>query len=91
MGTDFVFQMKCTIFWLTIGLRVYLGLYVPDFPKNTSKYFFLYPSTFQSKTPSFEVVFVNKSTQNMKKRILARNNGKLSQKYICHMSLEKFK
>ena len=39
MGTDFFLQVKCTIFWLNIGLRVYLDLYVPDFPKSTSKYF----------------------------------------------------
>ena len=45
MGTEFVPQGKCTIFWLNRGLRVYLDLYVSDFPKSISKYF-LYPSTF---------------------------------------------
>ena len=49
-GTDFVPQGKCTIFWLNRGLRVYLDFYVSDFPKSISKYF-LYPSTFYSKTP----------------------------------------
>ena len=38
MGTDFVLQVKCTIFWLKRGLRVHLGLYAPDCPKSTSKY-----------------------------------------------------
>ena len=28
--TDFVLQIKCTIFWLYIGLRIYFDLYVPD-------------------------------------------------------------
>ena len=31
MDTGFVLQVKCTIFWFNIGLRVYLDLYVPDF------------------------------------------------------------
>ena len=38
MCTDFVCQVKCTISWLNRGLRVYLDLYVLDFPKSTSKY-----------------------------------------------------
>ena len=41
MGIDFVFKVKCTIFWLNIGLRVYLDLYRPDFPKSTCKYFII--------------------------------------------------
>ena len=41
MGTDFVLQVKCTKFWLNIGLRVYSDLYIPDFPKSTSKYFII--------------------------------------------------
>ena len=32
------FQVTCTIFWLNISFRVHLDLYVPDFPKSTSKY-----------------------------------------------------
>ena len=32
---DFVFQVKCTIFWLNRGLTVYLYLCEPDFPKST--------------------------------------------------------
>ena len=36
----FLLQVKCTIFWLKIGLRVYLDLYAPDFPNSTSKYLF---------------------------------------------------
>ena len=39
MGTDFVLQVTCTIFWLKRGLRVHLGLYAPDCPKSTAKYF----------------------------------------------------
>ena len=50
MGTDFVIQVKFTIFWLNRGLRVYLDLYASDFPKSTSQYF-LHPSTFKSQTP----------------------------------------
>ena len=41
MYTDFVLQVKCTIFWLNSGLMVYLDLYAPDFPKSTSKYLLL--------------------------------------------------
>ena len=41
MGTDFVLQVKCTIFWLKRGWRVHLDLYAPDFPKSTSMYLFL--------------------------------------------------
>ena len=40
LDTDIVHQVKCTIFWLNIGLGVYLDLYVPDFSKSTSKSFF---------------------------------------------------
>ena len=32
----------CTIFWLNIVLRVYLDLYVPDFQKSTSRYYFIW-------------------------------------------------
>ena len=53
--------------------------------------FFLYPSTFYTKTPSFGGVIVNKNTKKMQKLILAKKNGKLSQKYIFNMSLEKLK
>ena len=63
MCADFNLHVKFTIFWLHIGLRVYLDLHVPYFPKSTSKYFFFYPSTFYSKTPSFGGVFVNKNTK----------------------------
>ena len=62
----FFFKVKYTIFWLNIGLRVYINLYVQDFPKSTSKYFFFYPSTFQSRTLYFGGVFVNKNTQKKK-------------------------
>ena len=65
MGTDFVLQIKCTIFWLNRGLREYLDLYAPDFPKSTSKYF-LHPSTFSLKHPFLEV-FLIKTTQIMLK------------------------
>ena len=41
MDPDFVVQVKYTIFWLNIGLRVYLDLYAPDFSKTTSKYLFV--------------------------------------------------
>ena len=38
MDTDFV--VKYTILWHNRFLRVYLDLFVPDFPKSTSKDFF---------------------------------------------------
>ena len=41
MCTDFVFQVKCTIFWLKRGLRVHLDLYAPEFPNSISKYLIL--------------------------------------------------
>ena len=37
---DFVVLVKFSIFWLHRVLRVYLDMYAPDFPKNTSKYLF---------------------------------------------------
>ena len=42
MGTDFVFQAKCTIFWLNRSLRVHLDLYAPDLYKITTKYYFFF-------------------------------------------------
>ena len=33
-GPKFVVQVKCTIFCINRGLRVYLDLYVPDSPQN---------------------------------------------------------
>ena len=56
MGTDLVLPVKCTIFWLNCGLRVYFDLYAPDFPKSTTNYF-LHPSTVKSKTSFFGGVF----------------------------------
>ena len=38
MGTNFILQ---DTFWLKGGLRVYLDLYVADFQKSISKYFFI--------------------------------------------------
>ena len=40
LDPNFVVGVKCTIFWLKRGLRVYLDLYAPYFPKSTSKYLF---------------------------------------------------
>ena len=37
MYTDFVFELKCTIFWLKRGLRVHFYLYATDIPKSISK------------------------------------------------------
>ena len=37
-GTDFVCQVKCTIFWLKRGLNVHLNLFLPDFSKSTFEY-----------------------------------------------------
>ena len=34
MNPDFVVQVKCTILWVNMGLRVYLDLYAPYFPKS---------------------------------------------------------
>ena len=42
-----------------------LDLYVPDFPKSTSKYFFFYILVLFSPKHFFGGVFVNKNTQNM--------------------------
>ena len=55
MYTDFVLQVKRTIFWLNIGLIVYLYFYVPDFPKSTTKYFFSILVLFSPKHPLLEV------------------------------------
>ena len=48
MDPDFVVQLKCNIFRLNGGLRVYLDMSAPDFPNITSLYF-LHPSTFSPK------------------------------------------
>ena len=37
VNTNFVDQVKFTILWLNIGLRVYFDLYLPDFSKSTTK------------------------------------------------------
>ena len=71
MGTDFVLQVKCTIFWLDRGLRVFLDLYVPDFPKSTPKYF-LYPSTFIVQNTLFWRCFWLKKHPNHVKPIFAK-------------------
>ena len=63
-SADFVPQGKCTIFWLNRGLRVYLDLYVLDFPQNISKYV-LYPSTLYSKTLYCGGIFGWTTTQIM--------------------------
>ena len=71
MCTDFVLQVKFTIFWLNRGLRVYLDLYASDFPKSTSQYF-LHPSTFKSQTPYFGGFFGKRNHPNHVKYILAK-------------------
>ena len=67
MGTDFVLQVKCTIFWLNIRLRVYLDLHVPDFPKSNSKYFFFILALFSLKHPILEA-FLLKTPKSCKKQ-----------------------
>ena len=47
-----LYIVKFTIFCLNKGLRVYLDLYAPDFPKSTPKNIF-HPSTLLVKTPHF--------------------------------------
>ena len=39
MDPDFVVPVKCTIFWMNRGVRVYLDLYAPDFSKSYYKSF----------------------------------------------------
>ena len=57
---------------------VYLDLYVPDFPKSTSKYF-LQPSTFSLKHPISMAILV-KNHQIMKKNTFGNSKiWKLSQ------------
>ena len=66
MGTDFVLQVKCTIFWLNIGLRAYLDLYVPDFPKSNSKYVFYILVLFSPEHPFFEGFLLIKHPKHVK-------------------------
>ena len=40
MDPDLVVQVKCTVFWLNWGFRVYLNLLAIDFPKRSSMYLF---------------------------------------------------
>ena len=68
---------KCTIIWLNIGLRVYLDLYVPDL-------LFSILVLFSQKHPLLEVFLLLKTPKNCKNRLWPK-------KYICNMSLEKFK
>ena len=49
MHTDFVANVKFTIFWLNRGLRVYSDLYEPDLEKKT--YFFYF---FHAKKPNLK-------------------------------------
>ena len=71
MSTDFVLQIKFTIFWFNKGLRVYLDLCASDFPKSTSQYF-LHPITFKSQTLYFGGLFAKRNQLNHVKYILAK-------------------
>ena len=93
MGTDFVLQVKHTIFWLNIGLKIYLDLYVRDFLKSTSKYFFFFYILvlFRPKHPILEVFFLLIKTPKKLKIFFGQVQWKYSPKYIHKMSLENFK
>ena len=80
MDPDFVVWVKCTIFCLNRGLSVYLGLYAPDFPKNTSKYLFDI-SSFLYKPPYLWGDFGLKATQIML-NLLLQKKVRFCQKYI---------
>ena len=59
MDPDFVDQVRCALFWLNRGLRVYLNFYIPDLKKKYIKvpiwpqYFF-----FSTTHPSLEAFYV---------------------------------
>ena len=73
MDTDFVLRVKCIIFWLNTGLKVNFDLYVPDFPKSTSKYFFFYILVlFSPEHPILEAFLIIKTPKTCKKHILAK-------------------
>ena len=70
MVTDFVLQENCTRFLLNRGLRVYLDLYLLDFPKKFLNHFFYILVTFSPKHPILEA-FLGKKHPNHLKSILA--------------------
>ena len=65
MGTEFVLQVKCSIFWPNRGLWVYLDTYVPDFQKVPPSTFYILV-LFSQKRPIMEAFCVKKTTQIMK-------------------------
>ena len=70
MRTDFVLQVKCTIFWLNRGLMVYLDLYAPDFPKSTGSTFYILV-LFSLKQTILEVFLVKTHPNHEEKKRLA--------------------
>ena len=40
MDPDLYILVKCTIFWLNTGLRIYFILYAQDLPNSNTKFFF---------------------------------------------------
>ena len=82
MGTDFVLQVKCSIFWPNRGLRVYLDIYVLDFQKSRFKYLsiFYILVLFSSKHPILQAFCVEIHPNHKKNDFGKKNNGKPNQK-----------
>ena len=79
MGPDFVVQVKCTIFWLNRGLRIYLNFVMAYFPKSTSKYLFgLSTFFFSTKHSTLEAVWFKRHSNQEKPNVAtSKNNIKL--------------
>ena len=76
MGADFVTGVKCTIFWLIRGLRVYFEMYTPDKKKGLVSTFF--QLSIQKNTQKYFKVFF---LEICCKQIKIYNQTSIEQKY----------
>ena len=84
--TDFVVKVKCTIFWLNRGLRIYLDMYVLDFQKSTSKHL-SYLRTLLVQNPLFGGILGSKLLQSCK-NYRCNKKSLFFQQNISHFDLE---
>ena len=73
MCTDFVIQVKYTIFWLNRGLRLYLDWYVRDVQRKVPQGTFYILILFSQKHHILEPSLVKKKHQKYVKPMFAKN------------------
>ena len=88
MDPDFVLHVKCTIFWLNRGLRVYFDLHPPDFPKSTSKYLVGLITFLVQNIQFWRRLWFNNHSNNGK-HIFEEKKVNFCQQYVDIISLEK--